>query len=204
MPFRSWAGGSETEIQILSALRLDDKIVRSVQPLYHWARILTPVVAFGGLFAGIQMGRPSWRDAPPGRPVSAPSRAASSAPKTVPAQPVEAILGFLDMRNGKPVVYAKANSRLEVSGWTACSVPGSKLDRVAVLIDEVQRGEVREFFSRPDVATKFGRPDFEMSGWKTVISLTDVKPGEHSLIARGFGSRGETGSLPAFRLHIFE
>jgi hypothetical protein len=122
----------------------------------------------------------------------------------VPVPVSEPIVGNLDMRDGKPVLFAKESSRVEVSGWTGCSVAGSTLSRVAILIDGVQRGEVKEFFSRPDVAAAFGRPEFEMSGWRTMVSLTGVKTGEHVLAARGFGSHGETGVLPPFRLSVFE
>jgi hypothetical protein len=91
-----------------------------------------------------------------------------------------------------------------VGGWTACSVSGSRLSRVIILVDGVPRGEVKEFSSRPDVAAAFSRPDFEMSGWRTSISLTGLKAGEHSLTAQGLGSHGEKGTLPAFRLNILE
>ena len=71
-------------------------------------------------------------------------------------------------------------------------------------IDGKERGEAKDFFSRPDVAAAFGRPEFEMSGWRTVLSLNGLKAGEHTLTAQGAGSHGEKGALPAFRVYIFE
>jgi hypothetical protein len=108
------------------------------------------------------------------------------------------------MRSGRPVLYAKQDSHVEVSGWTACSVPGSNVTHVVIRIDGVQRAEARDFFSRPDVAAAYGRPEFEMTGWRVGVPLTGLKPGEHELVAEGVGSRGEKGLLPAFRLNIFE
>jgi len=108
------------------------------------------------------------------------------------------------MRDGKPTLFAKKDSQIEVSGWTACSVPGSMVGRVVVLVDGTERGEVREFFSRPDVAAAFGRPDFEMSGWRAAISLAGLKAGQHTLAAQGIGSHGEKSTLPAFHLDILE
>jgi hypothetical protein len=124
--------------------------------------------------------------------------------KTPPVPITESILGYLDTRDGKSTFFAKEGSQLQVSGWTACSVPGSALNRVIILVDGVPQGDVKEFFSRPDVADTFGRPEFEMTGWRTSIPLTGLKPGEHSLTAQGIGSRGEKGTLPAFHLMIFE
>ena len=168
----------------------------------HWGA-LTPVLAFGALIAGIQAGRPSWLQEP--RPRSAAViRVGLGAKPANPLPVTEPILGYLDMRDGKPSLFAQRNSKVQVSGWTACSVPGSSLSKVVVLVDGEQRAEVKEFFSRPDVAAAFGRPEFEMSGWRATLSLGGLKPGEHVVTAEGVGSRGEKGALPAFRLTILE
>jgi hypothetical protein len=166
--------------------------------------VITPLLAFSGLFAAIDMERPSWRDVPPVRPSKPASRPAGTASGAPPVPVSQPIVGFIDVLNGKPVLFAREGTRVEVSGWTACSVAGSKLSHVVILIDGAPRAEVKEFFSRPDVAAAFGRSDFEMSGWRTVVPLRDLKAGEHTLVARGVGAAGEIGELPPFRLNIFQ
>ena len=165
--------------------------------------MLTAFLAFGSLLTAIRMGRPSWLNPPPqiSGPAS-PSPAPNSKRNPLPVS--EPILGFLDMRDGKPTLFATEGSELEVSGWTACSVPGSTLSEVIVLVDGMPRGKVHIFSSRPDVAAAFGRSDFEMSGWRTAISLAGFKVGEHTLTAQGVGSHGEKGTLPAFRLDVLQ
>src|SRR4051812_19901672 len=150
------------------------------------------------------MAHPNWANAAPASRVVQPPRAIVARGGTAPVPVAEPIVGFLDMRNGRPVLYAKANSNVEVSGWTACSVAGSAIRNVILFVDGVQQTAVKEFFSRADVAATFGRPDFEMSGWKVSVPLAGWKSGEHTLAAQGVCSRGEKGLLPAFRLNIIE
>jgi hypothetical protein len=158
--------------------------------LVRYVNVVTPTLAFGGLLLGIRIGQPSWLDPPK--------------PKPALLQVKDAILGYLDMRDGKPVLFARQGDQLDVSGWTACSVPGSTLRSVTILVGGEERGMVKDFFPRPDVARAFGRRDFEMSGWRTTIQLEGLKPGQYALTARGLGSCGEAGTLPAFRLVISE
>jgi len=166
--------------------------------------MLTPVLAFSGLLCSIQMGRPSWLTPPlpreAARAVPAKSRASSQTPVPV----ADKIVGYLDMRGGKPLLFAKEGSHLDVSGWAACSVPGSSISAVKILINGDLRGEVKTFLPRPDVAAAFGRPEFEMSGWRATVSLAGLKAGDYTIVAQGIGSRGEIGTLPTFHLTVLE
>jgi hypothetical protein len=177
------------------------------QALDRASSVITAVLAFGGLFAGIRMGHPDWAATPVPKPKPVVRRAGAAAagtPKTPGLAVTAAIMGFLDMRDGKPELYARKGSSVTISGWTVCSVAGSTLQRVVILIDNEQRAEVAEFFSRPDVAAAYARPDFEMSGWRATVPLKDLPAGEHTITARGIGSRGEEATLPAFPLSILQ
>ena len=116
----------------------------------------------------------------------------------------EAVVGFVDMWERKPVLVGRAGASLEVSGWAACTAPGCSVERVVVLIDGQAFGEVRSFFSRPDVARAYGRPEFGSSGWRTTIWLRGLRPGWYSLSAMGTGSNGKSAVLPAFQLVVVE
>src|SRR5262245_50400362 len=106
------------------------------QALDRASSVITAVLAFGGLFAGIRMGRPDWAATPVPKPKPVVRRAAAAGTPKTPGLPVTAaILGFLDMREGKPELYARKGSSVAISGWTVCSVAGSTLQRVVILID---------------------------------------------------------------------
>jgi hypothetical protein len=151
----------------------------------------TPSLAFGGLLLGIWFGAPSWLDVP--KPMAA------AGPKLVAS---EAVVGYLDMRDGRPALFASAGGVLEVSGWAACSAKTSVLSSVTVSIGGENRGEVKSFYQRPDVAVAYGRPEFALSGWSATIGLTGLKPGDYTIRALASCSQGEQGSLPEFRLTI--
>jgi hypothetical protein len=149
----------------------------------RYANVLTPVLAFGGLFLGVWRGQPSWLDAPALKP---------------------RVLGYVDMRYGDSTLFAKEAAPLDVTGWAACDAKGSTLSSVSILVNGEKRAEVRDFLLRPDVAAFFHRPDFALSGWKASVPLLGLKTGEYVLTARGLCSRGGEGALPAVRLSVLE
>ena len=166
--------------------------------------VLTPVLAFSGLLCGIEVGRPSWLTPPLPRETARTFHAKGRAGSQTPVPVADKIVGYLDMRGGKPLLFAKEGSHLDVSGWAACSVPGSSISAVRILINGDLRGEVKTFLPRPDVAAAFGRPEFEMSGWRATVSLAGLKAGDYTIVAQGIGSRGEIGTLPTFHLTVLE
>jgi len=175
----------------------------------QWWSVLTPLVAFAGLFAGIEFGRPSWLAPPSASAASAVLRAFAAkprmaSPRTVAVPVPDPVIGFVDMRDGKPIIFAKKGSVVDVSGWTACAVPGSTISSVILSTDGTRRAEVKEFLPRPDVAEAFGRPEFQLSGWRARVPLAGLNVGEYALTAQGVCSNGEKGVVPAFRMSIFE
>jgi hypothetical protein len=116
--------------------------------------------------------------------------------------PGKSVVGFLDMVNGNPVVLAKRDGEVQVSGWAACVDPASPLSKVEVLVDGKIRTDTAPSYARPDVMAAYGRPDFEKSGWKASFSAHGIEMGEHALKAIVTCSKGEVGVLPSFRLTI--
>jgi len=114
----------------------------------------------------------------------------------------QAAVGFVDMKEGKPILSGTSGSDIEVSGWAACADADSPLTKIEVLIDEKPLLATMPTFSRPDVAAAYGRPDFEKSGWKTSVSLRSIDTGDHELSVKVTCSKGKTALLPPFRLDV--
>jgi hypothetical protein len=112
------------------------------------------------------------------------------------------VVGYMDQGDQGAFISATRHDALPVSGWAACADPTSPLATVEVLVDKKVKAKAAPSIMRPDVAHAYGRPDFELSGWKTTFSAADVTPGIHELTARGVCKKGETGIFPAFRLDI--
>jgi hypothetical protein len=166
-------------------------------------RVLSPILVLGALLLGIVIGRRSWMAPPAPAPASVSNVAAApySGPKlAVPAN--QAVLGYLDMVDGKPVIIAVQGGEASVSGWAACADAGSPLSKVELLVDDAVKAEMTSFHSRSDVAAAYSRPDFERSGWKAVVSTAGLAPGEHRITARVRCEKGASGVLSAFRLLV--
>ena len=63
---------------------------------------------------------------------------------------------------------------------------------------------MREFYPRPDVAAHFGRPNWLMSGWRTMIYLPALATGEHGLVVETIDPDGKSASLPPWPVRIVE
>jgi hypothetical protein len=113
-----------------------------------------------------------------------------------------AVIGFLDMVDGKPVIHASPRADTYVSGWAACVDANSPLMEVDMLVDKQVKGHASLGLPRPDVADAYGRPDFKLTGWKSTVSLADIGPGIHELTGRAVCAGGKSGTLPAFQLNI--
>jgi hypothetical protein len=75
---------------------------------------------------------------------------------------------------------------------------------VKLRLGDRQVASVKEFYPRPDVAAHFGRQNWLMSGWRTMIYLPTLAPGEHGLIVEGVDSAGVSAELPPWPLRINE
>ncbi len=113
-----------------------------------------------------------------------------------------AALGFLDMVDGKPVIHASPRADIQVSGWAACVDANSPLREVDLLVDKQVKGHASLGLPRPDVADAYGRPDFKLTGWKSIVSLGEIGPGPHELTGRAVCAGGKSGTLPAFQLSV--
>jgi len=121
---------------------------------------------------------------------------------TTKIPPNQAVVGFMDMIDGKPAVSVPPNGNPQISGWAACVNASSTPADINILIDKDPVAATKISFSRPDVAKAYGRPDFEKSGWKVLVPTAGIKAGDHELTARVTCSGGEKGVLPSFRLLV--
>ena len=91
---------------------------------------------------------------------------------------------------------------LLAKGWVVSAVSGAPIATVAVLIDGKVVAETGAFGPRPDVASAFGRPDFEMSGWSIEIPLKRLGPGKHPVTVRATNRHGDALIVPGVSLTL--
>lgn len=116
----------------------------------------------------------------------------------------QAMVGYIDAIDNKFYVEARSRDRIMIGGWLASAAHGAPLREVRLRIAERQVGLVKEFYPRPDVAAHFGRQNWLMSGWRTMVYLPSLPPGEHALIVEGVDPSGVSASLPPWPLRISE
>jgi len=161
-------------------------------------RVVTPIlIVFAFLLGRFTASRPDGGSRPP---VETHADSTSTAKVAIP--PGQNVVGFLDMVDGKPGVLAQRDGEVQLSGWAACVAADSPVVKIEVLVDDKVKADTVTSSSRPDVATAYGRPDFEKSGWKASFSAHGIGTGEHALKALVTCSKGEAGMLPAFSLDI--
>jgi len=112
------------------------------------------------------------------------------------------VLGVIDNPADVAELKVQRDSVLGLSGWTVATNRGSRVQRLAILVDGVEVAQVVDFFSRPDVSDAYNRPDFENSGWRAMVPLSGLQPGKHVLQARAIASDGGSGDLPSIVLHV--
>ena len=90
----------------------------------------------------------------------------SSQPK-LHVQPHDRAVGFVDRATARKrrLTRAPALWTPQVLGAVPC-VPDVSLTNVILLVDGKPAGETKIFYSRPDVAAAYRRPDFELSRWR--------------------------------------
>ena len=114
------------------------------------------------------------------------------------------MIGYVDAVDSKFYMEARSRDRIMVSGWLASAMNGAPLREVKLRLGDRQEASVKEFYPRPDVAAHFGRQNWLMSGWRTMIYLPTLAPGEHGLIVEGVDSAGVSAELPPWPLRINE
>ncbi|WP_180539710.1 radical SAM protein [Nevskia soli] len=114
------------------------------------------------------------------------------------------VIGYVDAPDSKFYVEARSRDRIMLTGWLASAHYGAPLKEIRFRIGDRQIGSVKEFYPRPDVAAHFGRENWLMSGWRTMIYLPALPPGEHGLIVEGVDPLGSTASIPPWPVRISE
>jgi hypothetical protein len=169
--------------------------IKSFLPLRVATSILIVAAFFLGRFTA------SWpKKEIPRTPENSHPGSTSTAKIIIPSD--QHVIGYLDMVQGKPVILARQESDVQLSGWAACVDADSRLIKVGILVDDKFQTETTPSYPRSDVAAAYGRPDFESGGWKASFSTRGMETGDHSLRASLTCSKGEVGLLPAFTLSI--
>jgi hypothetical protein len=112
------------------------------------------------------------------------------------------VVGFLDALDGKTEISVVEGGDLRVSGWAGCAESRAQVARVEILIDNQPKANAAMSRPRPDVASAYGRRDFEKSGWKADLSTKGLPVGSHPITARIACTNGQAGVLPPFQLII--
>jgi len=116
----------------------------------------------------------------------------------------QSVVGYVDSLDGKFHIQARSRDRVMVMGWAASAEHGAPLREVRLRIGDAEVGSVREFYPRPDVAAHFGRPNWLMSGWRTMVYLPALSTGEHGLVVEAIDPAGHSASLPPWPVRIID
>ena len=91
---------------------------------------------------------------------------------------------------------------MRLSGWCAFTSTTEHVKRLEISIDDNPVTRVNGFFSRPDVADAYGRPDLELSGWRTEVLLGTISKGTHRLRVVAVADNGETAELSEVAFNV--
>jgi len=119
----------------------------------------------------------------------------------LPAQP---IFGYVDPIGDKFYIQARSRDRIWVSGWVASQRCGAPVREVRLRLEDRLLGSVGDFYSRPDVAAHFARNNLLHSGWRTMVYLPRLKPGEYRLLVEATDQEGCSGALDPWPVRIRE
>lgn len=162
-------------------------------------RILSPIMVVAAFVLGFFIGHRFNGGSFPATQAPAPTSPASTK-LTIPAG--QAVVGFLDVVNGKTEIFVVEGADLHVSGWAGCTDPQAQVAKVEIVIDNQPKANAAASGPRPDVASAYGRRDFEKSGWKADLSTKGLPVGTHPITARVACTNGQAGVLPPFRLIV--
>lgn len=121
---------------------------------------------------------------------------------TLHVQPHDRAVGFVDSTMASQAAPGSGTRSLDAHGWAASCVPAVSLTNVILLVDGKPAGETKSFYPRPDVAAAYGRPDFELSGWKLSSTVGPLSSGDHTVTLRAVLANGESIDLPGPKLTI--
>lgn len=130
------------------------------------------------------------------KPPAAESSAGSNPKPTSQAAPVRQldvtvkILGNVDSLVATPASKS-GPGHLLAQGWAVSAVPGAPVTTVTLLVDGKPIAETETFELRPDVASAYGRTDFEKSGWKLEAPLKKFGGGKHPVTVHAINKNGD-------------
>ena len=114
------------------------------------------------------------------------------------------VIGYVDAVDNRFYLQARSRDRVMITGWLASVEHGAPLREVKLRLGGREVGSIREFYPRPDVAAHFGRDNWLMSGWRTMVFLPALEPGEHQLIIEGIDPEGKCGTIPPWPVRIVD
>jgi hypothetical protein len=100
-------------------------------------------------------------------------------------------IGVVDLAgnaNGNATV--PQGGSLNVSGWAADTATGSPVQSVTIFVDGNSKGTATLNGARPDVASSYGRSDFNNSGWSFQMPASTLSLGQHTVTATAVGLSG--------------
>lgn len=115
-----------------------------------------------------------------------------------PAVPATPLFGAMDVYQET----VRSRDRILLSGWAAAREQGAPVKEVRILLDGKPLAAVHEFHDRPDIAARFGRPELEQCGWRTMVYLPALEEGEHPLEAQAVGFDGAAAPLRVHSLKV--
>jgi hypothetical protein len=101
------------------------------------------------------------------------------------------------------VIEAFSRDRIALSGWAAAR-NGESVRQVRILLDSRELGSLENFEMRPEVASMFGRPELAKSGWRTMVYLPALDPGDYELTVQAVDGSGNAAGWPGPRIRIVE
>jgi hypothetical protein len=160
-------------------------------------KFVLPLLATAGLISLLFQGKPNWE--------TLPQRAANTKRLAVPPVPKDQLVfGSIDNHDERWQVHGKYDSVMETYGWVASTRADDPVKTVDLLVDGQVVATAPISFPRPDIAADYGRPDFNMSGWRTFIPLQGIPAGEHKLGLQATTASGKKGDLPPLKLFVSE
>jgi hypothetical protein len=153
----------------------------------------------GGLFESGQSSRTIFEEAARQAAIAAAGRNAFAVPVNGigPARSAEPILGSVD--ESESLIEAFSRDRIALSGWVAAQGQ-SPVRQVRIFLDSRELGALDHFEPRPPVNGSVREP----AGWRTMVYLPPLNPGEYQLTVQAVDTRGNQTSFPAPRVRILE
>ena len=118
--------------------------------------------------------------------------------------PSDAIFGYVDSLDGQFHLEAHSRDRVLISGWVASGRHGAPVREVNLKIHGQPIATLRDFYPRPDVASHFGRDNLLHSGWRALLYLPALHPGQYELTVEATDQEGISGALAPWPVHIVE